>query len=192
MTIPRASAQCRDQLWNAAEARLRAPCARPDSGPRHARQRSAHADCDRSAHHGPRSPDYFDRKLEEALYEFGCAGVAGGRTRWSSGRFRHGAGRFRRIRSDRADAVMDTIGVDPDFRNQGVGRALLSQLLVNLSTLRVEGRAHRSRLVGSNCSPFSTVAVSVPRGTPSIASHELAHSSDSQPRFNFFRPPRRW
>ncbi|HXF88216.1 MAG TPA: GNAT family N-acetyltransferase [Xanthobacteraceae bacterium] len=35
-------------------------------------------------------------------------------------------------------AVMDTIGVDPDFRNQGVGRALLSQLLVNLQTLRVE------------------------------------------------------
>jgi ribosomal protein S18 acetylase RimI-like enzyme len=35
-------------------------------------------------------------------------------------------------------AVMDTIGVDPDFRNQGIGRALLSQLLVNLQTLRVE------------------------------------------------------
>ena len=35
-------------------------------------------------------------------------------------------------------AVMDTIGVDPDYRNQGVGRALLSQLLVNLATLRVE------------------------------------------------------
>ena len=35
-------------------------------------------------------------------------------------------------------AVLDTIGVDPDYRNQGVGRALLSQLLVNLSTLRIE------------------------------------------------------
>ncbi|HWP25462.1 MAG TPA: GNAT family N-acetyltransferase [Xanthobacteraceae bacterium] len=35
-------------------------------------------------------------------------------------------------------AVMDTLGVDPDFRNQGVGRALLSQLLANLQTLRVE------------------------------------------------------
>jgi len=35
-------------------------------------------------------------------------------------------------------AVLDTIGVDPDSRGQGVGRALLSQLLVNLGTLRIE------------------------------------------------------
>lgn len=35
-------------------------------------------------------------------------------------------------------AVIDTIGVDPDYRNRGVGRALLSQLLANLGTLRVE------------------------------------------------------
>jgi len=35
-------------------------------------------------------------------------------------------------------AVIDTIGVNPDYRNKGVGRALISQLLVNLSTLRVE------------------------------------------------------
>jgi ribosomal protein S18 acetylase RimI-like enzyme len=35
-------------------------------------------------------------------------------------------------------AVMDTIAVDPDYRERGIGRALLSQLLVNLQTLRVE------------------------------------------------------
>ncbi len=35
-------------------------------------------------------------------------------------------------------AVMDTIGVDPEYRDHGVGRALLSQLLANLATLRVE------------------------------------------------------
>ncbi|HMK70696.1 MAG TPA: GNAT family N-acetyltransferase [Xanthobacteraceae bacterium] len=35
-------------------------------------------------------------------------------------------------------AVLDTIGVDSDYRGRGIGRALLSQLLVNLATLRVE------------------------------------------------------
>lgn len=35
-------------------------------------------------------------------------------------------------------AVIDTIGVDPAFAGQGVGRALLSQLMVNLSGLHVD------------------------------------------------------
>jgi len=35
-------------------------------------------------------------------------------------------------------ALIDTIGVDANYQNQGIGRALLSQLLVNLATLRVE------------------------------------------------------
>ena len=35
-------------------------------------------------------------------------------------------------------AVIDTIGVDPGFAHRGVGRALLSQLFVNLSALRIE------------------------------------------------------
>jgi len=35
-------------------------------------------------------------------------------------------------------AVMDTIGVHPAYANDGVGHALLSQLLVNLSTLHVD------------------------------------------------------
>lgn len=34
-------------------------------------------------------------------------------------------------------AVLDTLGVDPDFRGQGVGRALFRQLMVNLSGLGV-------------------------------------------------------
>ncbi len=35
-------------------------------------------------------------------------------------------------------AIIDTIGVDPGHAGHGVGRALLSQLLTNLVTLRVE------------------------------------------------------
>lgn len=35
-------------------------------------------------------------------------------------------------------AVLDTIGVDPDYAHHGVGNALLSQLFVNLGALRVE------------------------------------------------------
>ncbi len=35
-------------------------------------------------------------------------------------------------------AVVDTIGVDPQYEHRGVGRALLSQLFANLSALRVE------------------------------------------------------
>lgn len=36
------------------------------------------------------------------------------------------------------EAVIDTIGVDPLYAHHGVGTALMSQLLVNLTTLRVE------------------------------------------------------
>jgi ribosomal protein S18 acetylase RimI-like enzyme len=35
-------------------------------------------------------------------------------------------------------AVIDAVGVDPGFARQGLGRALLSQLLVNLGALRIE------------------------------------------------------
>ena len=35
-------------------------------------------------------------------------------------------------------AVLDTIGIDPDYSRQGIGRALLSQLFANLDGLRVE------------------------------------------------------
>jgi ribosomal protein S18 acetylase RimI-like enzyme len=35
-------------------------------------------------------------------------------------------------------AVIDTIGVDPGFAHAGIGRALLSQLFINLAALRVE------------------------------------------------------
>ncbi|MCP4316156.1 MAG: GNAT family N-acetyltransferase [Hyphomicrobiales bacterium] len=36
------------------------------------------------------------------------------------------------------EAVMDTIGVDPDYGSRGVGQALISQLIANLATLRID------------------------------------------------------
>ncbi len=35
-------------------------------------------------------------------------------------------------------AVIDTIGVDPDYAHHGIGRALMSQLFANLGALRIE------------------------------------------------------
>ena len=35
-------------------------------------------------------------------------------------------------------AVIDTLGVDPEYAHRGIGRALLSQLFANLDALRVE------------------------------------------------------
>ena len=37
------------------------------------------------------------------------------------------------------EAVIDTIGVDPDYRHRDTGKAMMSQLLTNLRTLQVEG-----------------------------------------------------
>lgn len=81
---------------------------------------------------------YFERKLEEALREsdvrISLVAELDGRpvgfimARVNLGEFG---------RADSA-AVMDTIGVDPDYGSRGVGRALVSQLLINLLTLRVE------------------------------------------------------
>lgn len=81
---------------------------------------------------------YLGRKLEEALDESDVrvslvADVDGVPVGFIMARVDFGEfGRIEPI------AVLDTIGVDPDYRDRGIGRALLSQLLINLGSLRVE------------------------------------------------------
>jgi ribosomal protein S18 acetylase RimI-like enzyme len=81
---------------------------------------------------------YFERKLADALHH---TDVRVSLVAELDGRpigfimARVDLGEFGRIEPT---AVMDTIGVDPEYRNVGIGRALVSQLLVNLGTLRVE------------------------------------------------------
>lgn len=81
---------------------------------------------------------YFERKLAEAMHESDVrvslvAEIDGRAVGFIMARV--DLGEFGRIEPA---AVMDTIGVDPDYAGRGVGRALLSQLLANLATLRVD------------------------------------------------------
>ncbi len=81
---------------------------------------------------------YFERKLAEAMHESDVrvslvAEIDGRAVGFIMARV--DLGEFGRIE---LAAVMDTIGVDPDYAGRGVGRALLSQLLANLTTLRVD------------------------------------------------------
>lgn len=88
---------------------------------------------------GRNRSDYFDRKLEEALYESDVrVSLVAERDGEPVGfvMARVDFGEFGRVEPT---AVLDTIGVDPNYRDQGIGRALLSQLFMNLMTLRVEG-----------------------------------------------------
>lgn len=81
---------------------------------------------------------YFQRKLADALHESDIrvslvADMDGRPVGFIMARV--DLGEFGRTEPA---AVLDTIGVDWDYQDKGVGRALLSQLLANLSTLRVD------------------------------------------------------
>ena len=81
---------------------------------------------------------YYEHKMREALTESGIRvslAVEADNTVVGFIMARVDFGEFGQAETE---AVMDTIGVAPDFRGQGMGAALMSQLLANLATLRVE------------------------------------------------------
>ena len=87
---------------------------------------------------GRERPDYFERKLADAVTDSDIRVSLVAELDDVPVGFimaRVDLGEFGRVE---ATAVLDTIGVDPDYQNMGVGRALLSQLLMNLGTLRIE------------------------------------------------------
>jgi ribosomal protein S18 acetylase RimI-like enzyme len=82
--------------------------------------------------------EYFKRKLREALYESGVRVSLVAEADARAVGFimaRVNLGEFGRTEPT---AEMDTIGIDPDYRDRGIGRALLSQLFANLAILRVD------------------------------------------------------
>jgi len=81
---------------------------------------------------------YFERKLREVTVESGIrvslvAEMEGFVVGYIMARVDFGA--FGHMVSE---AVMDTIGVDPGYKGQGVGHALLARLVSNLGVLRVD------------------------------------------------------
>jgi ribosomal protein S18 acetylase RimI-like enzyme len=81
---------------------------------------------------------YFQRKLTDALTESDVrvslvAELDGVPVGFIMARV--DLGEFGRVDTT---AVLDTIGVHPDYRHKSVGQALISQLLMNLGTLRVD------------------------------------------------------
>jgi ribosomal protein S18 acetylase RimI-like enzyme len=86
---------------------------------------------------GRRRDEYFRLKLRENLAETGikvslAAEWDGGFAGFLLARVYYGEfGTLEPV------AVLDTLGVHPDFRHHGIGHALLRQLLKNLAALRV-------------------------------------------------------
>ncbi len=90
------------------------------------------------ANSGEDRTDYLTRKMFETLHESGVrvslvAEMDGFPVGFIMARVDFGA--FGR--SDQ-EAEIDTLGVDPGFAGQGVGRALMAQLIANLKVLRID------------------------------------------------------
>ncbi len=82
--------------------------------------------------------DYLRRKLDEALKESGVRVSLAAELDGRIVGFVMARVDFGEFGLAEPEAVIDTIGVDPDYARHGVGSALLSQLLANLRSLRVD------------------------------------------------------
>ena len=82
--------------------------------------------------------DYMSRKIDEALLDSGIRISLAARTDDLVAGFVMARLDFGDFGRTSAVAVIDTIGVYPDFAGHGIAHALLSQLLVNLRALQVE------------------------------------------------------
>jgi ribosomal protein S18 acetylase RimI-like enzyme len=93
---------------------------------------------DRAITHEDRS-EYLTRQFNEAMEQSGVrvSLVAEGEGGQPIG-FMMARVDFGEFGRTEPEAVMDTLGVDPLYGHAGVGSALMSQLLINLRTLRVD------------------------------------------------------
>ena len=81
---------------------------------------------------------YMRHKLAEALAESGIRVSLVARIEDSVAGYLMASADYGDFGRTEPVAVIDTIGVDPGYAHRGVGRALLSQLFVNLGALRIE------------------------------------------------------
>ncbi len=91
-----------------------------------------------SANSGFDRSGYCSRKMHESLHESGVrVSLVAEREGFNAG-FIMARVDFGEFGHTSPEAVLDTIGVDPGYASQGVGTALMSQLMANLAILRVE------------------------------------------------------
>lgn len=81
---------------------------------------------------------YYETKVAEVLYETGVRVSLVAELDDRPVGFVMARVDFGEFGQTEPEAVLDTIGVDPNYINRGVGVALMSQLMANLTTLRVD------------------------------------------------------
>lgn len=87
---------------------------------------------------GHARPEYFQKKLEEALRDTGIRISLAAETEGCFAGFLLGRLYYGEFGRPEPVAIVDTIGVDPDFRGRKVGTALFDQLERNVRAMGIE------------------------------------------------------